>query len=100
MTIWVDSGFLGIEKVIKSKAVWLPRKRSKYINLDDLDMFHNHTISTNRIVVENAISNIKRYHILKNVYKTLNMANMSQTFQICSGLANLKLDIAKKLKKA
>lgn len=90
-TIWVDSGFIGINKILKSKATWIPRKSSKYNKLDDLDNFHNHTISSNRIVVENAISDIKRHHILKNRHRHLNMKNISETFQICSALANFKL---------
>lgn len=86
---------MGINKSIKTKATWLPRKSSKYNKLDELDKFHNHTISSNRVIVENAISDIKRYHILKNRYRTLNMINIYDSFQICAGLSNFKLKCAK-----
>lgn len=86
---------MGINKSIKTKATWLPRKSSKYNKLDELDKFHNHTISSNRVIVENAISDIKRYHILKNRYRTLNMININDAFQICAGLSNFKLKCTK-----
>lgn len=88
--MWTDTGFLGIKKEIKAKTIWMPYKSSKYQKIDEMDRFFNSFVASKRIVVENAISDLKRYFILKNRYRSLNLDEISENTQICAGLSNFK----------
>lgn len=99
LKIWVDSGFLGIKKAIQSDTIWMPYKSSKQRPLDEQDKLFNRFVAKRRIIIENTISDIKRYSILKNRYRNLNMENISETIELCTGLANFKNSATNYLRK-
>ena len=70
LTLWVDNGFLGIDKQIKQGVtVMMPKKKSKNKPLTPEQKEENKVISGLRIVVENAIGGIKRFGALSQIYR-------------------------------
>lgn len=92
--IWVDLGFLGIGKKAKNEIdlakINIPHKSSKNKPLTELQKAENKQKASKRVVIENSLAQLKIFHILKNKHRTLDTNTIETTFQICSGLANLK----------
>jgi len=90
-TIWVDTGFCGIEHGLNQNvSIMRPKKSSKRNPLTQVQKKENHDISSIRIVVENAISGIKRFNSLSHIFRN-RKGQDDQFFLIASGLWNLHL---------
>ena len=90
-TLWVDTGFLGIEQNLDSNVtIMRPKKRSKNNPLTSQQKQENKTISSIRIVVENAIAGIKRFNSLSNVFRN-RRGQDDLFFLIAAGLWNFHL---------
>lgn len=90
-TLWVDTGFCGIEHEIdKNVLIMRPKKNSKRNPLTHIQKQENHYISSIRMVVENAISGIKRFNSLSHVFRN-RKGQDDKFFLIASGLWNLHL---------
>lgn len=89
-TIWVDLGFIGIDGYVGKHTVKIPHKKSKNNPLTPLQKQENKGMSSERIAVENAIGNQKRYFILRNENRSANQLKIQEEVWICAGLANFK----------
>ena len=65
----VDTGFLGNEKDFPHIKVVMPKKKPKGKNLTSLDIENNKLKSKKRVLVENAISGVKRLRIVTDIYR-------------------------------
>jgi hypothetical protein len=88
VAIWVDKGFRGIEKSCTSK-VMIPKYNQKK-PLTDAEKLENKAVSSIRMVVEHAIGGIKRFGIMKDVFRGKNGSD-DQFTSICAGLWNFHL---------
>ncbi len=92
-TLWVDTGFQGIQKTVnKGISVMMPKKKSRKKPLTDKQKEENKTISSIRIVVENALAGIKRFNSLHQVYRNRKGQDDSM-MMLASGLWNLHLQM-------
>lgn len=89
-TIWVDLGFIGIDKYLGKHEVKIPYKKSKKHPLTSTQKQENKEMSSQRIAVENALGNQKRYFILRNENRSANKTKIQEEVWICAGLANFK----------
>lgn len=93
-TLWVDTGFQGIEHNINTSiSVMRPIKRTKWKSLTREQKQENKAISSIRIVVENAIAGIKRFGALVQVYRNRNGQD-DKFFLIAAALWNFHLLLA------
>lgn len=93
-TLWVDSGFQGIEHSLhKNVTIMRPKKRSKLKPLTSEQKEENRIISSLRIIVENAICGIKRFNTLNQIYRNKNGQD-DLFMMIASGLWNFHLNFA------
>ena len=90
-TLWVDTGFFGIEQSLDANvAIMRPKKHSKNSPLTPQQKQENKTISSIRIVVENAIAGIKRFNSLSHVFRN-RRGQDDLFFLIAAGLWNFHL---------
>lgn len=90
LTIWVDLGFVGIEKYVGNHRINIPHKKPHKIKLSIAKKDENTVMSSQRVAVENAIGNQKRYFILRNENRSANKKKIQEEVFICAGLANFK----------
>lgn len=94
LSIWVDLGFLGIDKLLKnisnSHTIYKPIKKGKNKDLTAQDKKYNRAISSDRVVIEHIFSDIKRYFILKNRQRTLSLKDIQDNFNLAAGLTNFR----------
>lgn len=83
-----DTGFQGIQHVHEN--TFIPKKNLKSRPLTKEDKEMNRLISSARIVVEHAISGIKRFRIVSQVFRNKNGID-DRIFNICAGLWNYHL---------
>lgn len=88
-TIWVDTAFIGLKKSLINTNIKVPIKKKQGQELSANDKSYNRYISSNRVLIEHVMSDIKRYAILKNKSKMLNFNSTSEIVAICAGLCNL-----------
>jgi len=89
ITVWVDTGFQGILK--QHSNTMIPSKRSKGKPFTLEQKQENKTISSIRVIVEHAISAIKRFRSVSEKLRN-HTANIDDIFlTIASGLWNLHL---------
>lgn len=91
VAIWSDTGFQGIQK--QHQNVLMPKKKPKGTLLTTEEKAENRTISSIRIVVENAIAGIKRYNCLNHAFRNKHGSD-DMMMNICSGLWNFHLDMS------
>lgn len=96
--IYVDLGFLGIEKEYRAKHIFIPDKRAKRkskesprIEFTEEQKNHNKSVSKVRIKVEHAIGGLKRYRFLSDRLKCRDMGLYSKVVGIAAGLWNFQL---------
>ena len=89
--VWVDLGFLGIEKDYPHLDVAIPAKSSKNHPLTLAQKADNRVISTIRILVEHAIAGVKRFRCLTDTYRNRGQALADQFMLIACGLWNYHL---------
>lgn len=90
LTVWVDKGFRGIDKICKSK-IMIPKHNSKKNPLTKLEKANNAVIAGIRMTVEHAINGIKRFGIIANPFRNKNGADDKVT-ELCVGLWNWHLN--------
>jgi len=94
VNIWVDTGFLGIENLIKNgNEIFMPKKKPKGGELTKEEKEENKIISSIRIVVEHAIGGMKRFRCLTDVLRSKNGID-DKFVTVCAGLWNFHLDFA------
>ena len=70
--------------------VKIPYKKSKKHPLTSTQKQENKEMSSQRIAVENALGNQKRYFILRNENRSANKTKIQEEVWVCAGLANFK----------
>ena len=83
-----DSGYQGMQK-IHSKTQ-MPKKRSKKNPLTQEDKKANRQLSSNRVLNENVIGNLKRFKIISDRYRN-RRKRFSLRFNLIAGIYNLEL---------
>ena len=80
-----DTGYQGLAQIHVNSL--LPKKRSKYHPLSNLERKHNREISKNRIFVEHAIRFLKRFRILSERYRN-RRKRFALRFSLIAGICN------------
>jgi len=96
--VFVDLGFLGIEKDYEINQLHIPFKKPKRkskkdpeIELTEAQKKHNKSVSKIRIIVEHAIGGLKRYRFLSDRLRCRDAAFYSKVAGIAAGLWNFQL---------
>ena len=88
ITVLTDSGYQGLQK-IHSKTQ-MPKKRSKRNPLTYEDRKTNRQLSSDRVLNENVIGNLKRFKIISDRYRN-RRKRFSLRFNLIAGIYNLEL---------
>ena len=97
LAIFVDLGYLGIEKDYGKPKINIPHKKPRKSKsnpdptLTEEQKEQNRSMSKVRIFVENAIAGIKRYNILVQKYRNKRKNFEDDVIAIAAGLWNLEL---------
>ena len=95
LEIYVDLGYLGIEKDFTVAKLHQPikRKRKSKNNpepkLTDEQKEHNKRVSGTRVLVEHAIGSMKFFKVLVQPYRNRRFGFEDLSVEICAGLHNL-----------
>ena len=90
--ILLDSGFQGFVKEYGVRAAYLPKKKKAGCSLSEDEKVYNKALSSERIVVENAIGGMKRYRMLYHVVRCKDFRFYDEMAGVCAGLWNFNLD--------
>lgn len=85
----VDSGYIGIKKTDANSE--LPKKKSKKNPLTKEDKKYNQKISSERVLNENVIGCIKRFHIIADKYRN-RRKRFGLRFNLIAGIYNYELE--------
>ena len=91
---WVDLGFVGIEKDYPNLDVVIPHKKPKNGSLSLEQRQENTVISQLRIRVEHAISRVKRFRAVADIYRNHCNAWADKFILLAAGLSNYHLRLA------
>ena len=69
ITLWMDKGFIGVQKDYPETDVMMPKRKPKGKELSDYDKEQNKTISGIRVLSEHAIGGIKRLRIVTDKFR-------------------------------
>jgi len=89
--LWVDLGFLGLDKYVCSSRILMPKKSSKNHPLNSEEKEYNSTISSVRVKVEHAIANLKTFFILRIQNRMRKIDRLDLALELCTHLANFRL---------
>lgn len=95
--LWVDLGYLGIQKSYEALFISIPHKKPRTSkshpnpSLTDEQKEENREISRVRVVVEHAIGGMKRFAILVNKFRNRTTQFVDTTAVLGAGLWNWKL---------
>ena len=90
MEVYVDLGFLGIQKDFISK-IRIPFKRKKKQELEKDQKEYNKSLSRTRVKVEHAIGGLKRFRILSDRLRMRSRTRYHRILGICAALWNYQL---------
>ncbi len=90
-TIRVDLGYLGIADQYQCKNIYIPYKKSKKNPLTDEQKLTNKQFASERIVVEQSISGLKRFRFLSDRLRIHDVDLYNEIFGVCAGLWNFYL---------
>lgn len=97
-SVYVDLGYLGIQKDYQFESLALPYKKPRKSKNNPKPTLtleqktYNKTVSRKRVCVENSIAGMKRYHILCTKYRGKSIKSFDDSIELCAGLWNFKLD--------
>lgn len=95
--LWLDLGYLGVQKAYAAKAVKMPHKKPRKSkanptpSLTETQKAENRRISKVRVIVEQAISGLKRFGILTQTFRNRMKDLVDEAAIIGAGLWNWKL---------
>lgn len=95
--IWVDLGYLGIEKWWPNQFVLIPYKKPRKSKENPAPVFtrfqkaYNQFIGSNRVLVEHAIAGLKRYAIVANKFRNKRVEFADEMIELAAGLWNFKV---------
>ena len=88
ISVLTDSGYQGLQKM--HPKAYMPKKKSKKHPLTKKDKQNNRELSSNRVLNENVIGNLKRFKILSDRYRN-RRRRFSLRFNLIAGIYNLEL---------
>lgn len=95
--LWVDLGYLGINKWVPTQLILMPRKKPRTSKANpnpkltaDQKVF-NKFVGSNRVLVEHAIAGLKRYAILVNRLRNKKLEFADEMIELAAGLWNFKI---------
>lgn len=88
-TLGQDTGFQGYSPA--NVIVWQPKKKPKGRQLDIADKFFNTLFSSVRIVVEHALTGVKRCHIVKALFRNTQLGFTDRVMEVACALHNLRV---------
>ena len=91
LTLWLDLGFTGVEKDYPEASVMMPKKKPRGKELTDGEKMQNKVISGIRVLVEHAISGIKRLRITTDKFRNKKDTFNDKAMLISCGLWNYHL---------
>ena len=83
-------GFLGVKKDFPEQKSSLPIKKEKGCELSSLEKDYNRDHSKRRIVIEHVICRLKKYRIMKDVFRN-RLRKYNKVSDIVSGLINYRI---------
>lgn len=89
--LYVDLGFLGINKDYAVEKISIPFKKSKNKGLTEEQKITNNQCSSIRVKVEHSIGGFKRYRFLSDRLRCRNIGLYNLVAEICAGLWNFCL---------
>lgn len=90
-TLYMDSGYQGVQKDYPDLSVALPYKRHRgKKELTHSEKIFNKKQRRIRIPVENAIARLKKYNVLSQVYRH-SLQNYNQTFRFVANIVNFRM---------
>jgi hypothetical protein len=96
--ILVDLGYLGIDKLYQIKELIIPIKKTRKAKgqpkdeLSDEQKTFNTAVSKRRVIVEHAIGSVKRFDILKDLFRAHLDFYDNIVIQTCAAIHNLTLN--------
>jgi len=91
ITLWQDTGFLGHNPT--NVTVMMPTKKPKGKELSDEQKENNRSISSFRVLVEHAISGVKRCRIVKDRFRCHKFGFDDLVMELACGLHNLRITL-------
>ena len=97
--IFVDLGYLGMDKDFKIKKLNIPIKKPRKSKnnpepkLTEEQKAHNKAVGQTRVLVEHAIGSMKFFNILTHNYRNRKPEFEDLSVEICAGLHNLGLKL-------
>ena len=88
--VYVDLGFVGFDKQYPEIDLTIPHKRKSKTELTEQQKEENRQIASQRIRVEHAIGNMKRFDILSNTCRFHNLDLYDLVVETVAGLSNLR----------
>lgn len=92
IALWMDKGFIGIQKDYPNADVVMPKKKPKGKELSDYDKEQNKTISGIRILSEHAIGGVKRLRIVTDKFRNKSDRFNDKVMFLSCGLWNYQQD--------
>lgn len=95
--ILVDLGYIGIDKIYEIKELVIPIKKTRKAKgqpkdkLTDEQKAFNTSVSKRRVIVEHAIGSVKKFDILKDVFRAHLDFFDNIVIQICAAIHNLSI---------
>jgi hypothetical protein len=90
LAVWVDLGFLGIDKQVTVGELFIPFKASKHEPLDETAKEYNSIISSMRVRIEHAFAHLKSFFILRIKNRMRTASKLDQVFNLCASLVNFR----------
>jgi hypothetical protein len=95
--LWLDLGYLGTQKAYEAEEVKMPHKKPRQSKtnpspaLTEEQKAENRAISRGRVLVEQAISGLKRFHIVTHRFRNRLKDFVDTAVLLAAGLWNWKL---------
>ena len=85
-----DLGYLGIEKDFLEQLSSIPKRKKRNLNLSAEERYYNKDHSKRRIVIEHTICRLKKYRILREVFRN-KIRKHNKVSDIVTGLVNHRI---------
>ena len=92
ISLWMDKGFVGVERDFPGATVVMPKKKPKGRELTPYEREQNRIISGIRILSEHAIGGIKRLRIIADEFRNKSDQFMDKVMYLACGLWNYQLE--------
>lgn len=85
----VDRGYQGIEKELPERTCYQPAKASRGHPLTEMQKMINRLINRSRVICEHVISRLKKFRILKEIFRN-DLRKYQGIFKQIAGIVNLR----------